>query len=229
MSLLSDPSVKNDGVLLRQVFVDRRIVQDNSGVLVGCNVGLYGPGIKTTAVSSRVTYDRTQSWLINANKMTIRARIRTGAANNGATRHLIAKTNTGYNDNQFFFGLFTNYRPFMAIANAVADTSQYSITDASLALSTTYVLHAVYDGTLGVGSRVIQYVNGLAVAATITGMIPAAMRANTIPLTLFNLNGGNTLAPDTDFTLLDCGLWAKALSPADVLLDAFDGAYWSAP
>jgi len=158
--------------------------------------------------------------LINANKMTIRARIRTGAANNGATTHLIDKALSSYANNQFHFLMFTNWRPLVMIANAIADTSQYITANASLSLSTEYILHFVYDGTLAAGSRAALYSNGATLASTITGTIPATMRASPSPITVYNMDGGSILAPATDAVLYDFAIWQRAFSPAEVALDA---------
>lgn len=224
MSLISCPSVRNDGVVFRQCFGARRYVQDASGVLVGCTVGRYEPGIKTTAASSRVTYDNTRALLINSSKMTMRVKLRTGSTVSANT-DLIDKTANALNDNQWLFIIAAGPVPVLYVAASAADLANYAVSATVLAVNSTYVLHAVYDGSLAAGSRVIHYTNGSAPGTVITGVIPTAMRASASPVTLFNRDGGNTRAPDTSATVFDVCLWDRALSAADVALDAADRTF----
>jgi hypothetical protein len=226
MSLLREGTVNNDGCVFRQNFLARRYVLDATGVLVGCTVGLNGPGIKPTAASSRVTYDNTRALLINANKMTIRLRFRTGSAVPPlGWCNFLCKSPTALNDNQFFVQRLNAGQLTLYIANAAGDSGQYISTNLVLAASTEYIAHFVYDGTLVAGSRGVIYLGGTVTASTITGLLPASMRASASPLTVFNLHGGAASAPATDTTLLDCALWSKAFSPDECLLDARDETY----
>lgn len=224
MSLLSTPSIYGDQVILRQQFLDRRMVQDSMGVLVGCTVGRYGPGIMPTAASSRVTYDRTRSALINHNKMTIRVRFKMFSTNNASAKRLITKCPNLLTDNQFFLQFNSNRILTLYLASSAADFANNTGINA-LTLSQTYTIHVVYDGSLAANNRAAWYVDGAAVAFGITGTLPTSMRASASPIALFNHFDSNNLAPDTDFTLYDFCIWNKALSAADVALDAADRTY----
>ena len=227
MSKLSCPHVYQDAIL-RQCFVSRRFVQDAGGVLVGCTVGLNGPGILSTATSSRVTYDRTQSLLINSNKMTVRVRLHTTGPALASNPVLISKGPSALNDNQFAVALASGGggRPYIDIANAAADVSQYCIATSNLLNSTDYVLHWVYDGSLAAANRIALYANGAAIGQSIGGTIPTTMRASASPLCMFQRAGGAAAAPPTDMPVYDFAIWNRALSAADVALDAADRTYW---
>jgi hypothetical protein len=220
MSLLSTATVRSDRIVFAQSFEARRYVQDAQGVLVDCNVGLRGPGIIPTALTSRVTYDRTQSLLVNASKMTIRTRFRTGAVvpNN---KYVVCKGPIAFNDNQWLQiiagGAFLQY-----IAASAVDVANYASCNTLFIASTTYVMHMVYDGALAVGSRIIWYMNGSPAPTTIVGTIPASMRAGASPVTVFQAAGGSTNAPDTDFTLFDVKIWAASLTAQECLDDALN-------
>jgi hypothetical protein len=223
MTLLSTATVRSDKIVFAQDFTSRRMVQDAMGTLVGCNVGLRGPGIIPTALTSRVTYDRTQSLFVNASKMTIRTKFRTGAVvpNN---KYAVCKGPITFNDNQWLQiiagGSFLQY-----IAASAADVANYATCDTLFLASSTYVMHMVYDGALAVGSRIIWYMNGSPAPTTIVGTIPASMRAGASPVTVFQAAGGSTNAPDTDFTLFDAKIWSVALTPAEVADEALNRTY----
>ncbi len=224
--LLREGTTVADSCLWRQGFRLRREVQDQSGVLVGCNVGLYGPGIRPTAASSRVTYDNTRALLINANKMTIRMRFLMPSVIGLASKRLLCKSPTALNDNQFFTGLNlngANYDLIAYVASAAGDLANGFYTTNHVALGATYIAHIVYDGTAAAGSRGIIYLQGAAVATSIFGTIPTSMRASASPLTLFNLNGETAAAPLDGATMYDCALWGgRAFSPGEVSDDAND-------
>lgn len=222
MSLLSTPTVRNDGVVFRQTFGTRREIQDERGVLVGCTVGRYGPGIMPTAASSRVTYEQTRSVLINQNKMTVRIRMRTTGPALAANPVLLAKTPSTFLDNQFHIALAAGGggRPYVAIANAFNDVAQSAVANANLLNATEYVVHWVYDGSLAAANRIAMYAQGIVIAHTISGVIPAVMRAGASPLCLFNWNGGAVAAPPTDVTVYDVCVLDRALSSSECLDDA---------
>jgi hypothetical protein len=225
MTLLSEPSVRSDRLVFAQNFGSRRMVQDGFGVLVGCSVGLRGPGIIPTAASSRVTYDRTQSLLINASQMTVRTRIRTPAAfGAGGNLTVLAKTPSGLVDNQFMIEMQVTGRFLIYVANAAGDASQFAY-PAVLNPSREYLIHIVYNGGLAAGSRVIFYIAGLPVATTIGGTIPSAMRAGASPITIFQRAGGTLNCPPTDFTIFDTRIWSTALDANEVLDDALARTY----
>jgi len=195
------------------------MVQDAGGVLVGCTVGKYGAGIMPTAASSRITYGGTSAWLINANKMTVRTKFRTGVIA-GTPARIICKAPNALNDNQFFLQLDLGTTLSFYVANAAGDFAQAIRANSVLASNTDYLWHCVYDGSLAAGSRAILYNLGSPVAATISGTIPTSMRASSAPLTVFNFYGSSGNAPPTDFVLYDFAIWQRAFSAAEVAADA---------
>lgn len=224
MSLLSESTVNNDGCVFRQSFINRRYVMDASGVLVGCTVGRYGPGIMPTAASSRVTYDNTRALLINASKMTIRFNLRMPSAL-AANVSLLTKWPNGLADNQFALEMLSNRRPLLYVCNAAGDFGQYSLVTNALDVSTSHILHAVYDGALAAGSRVAWYDNGSPIASAITGVIPVTMRAGGSPITIFNRYTMATMAPPADTTLFDAEIWGRAFSAQECADDAADRTF----
>lgn len=217
MSILSTGTVRGDKVVFAQNFESRRMVLDNSGVLVGCNVGLRGPGIIPTAASSRVTYDKTQSTLINATQATWRLRFRTGAVV-PTNKYMLQKGPIAFNDNQWFT-IWDGGHLVLYVAASAADTANYASSDPIVVASTEYIYHFVFNGALAPGSRVKSYVAGLLVGTTVGGAIPAAMRASASPVTLFQNAGGTIHSPATDFTLFDARIWSVALSAIECQQD----------
>lgn len=232
MSLLSTATVQNDKIVFAQSFESRRYVQDASGVLVGCNVGLRGPGIIPTAASSRVTYDRTQSLLINATQMTIRMALRT-SGNGGGPQYCrwLTKIPAAANDNQFDLMIENTgagMRPYLTIAATAADSANYCYMTGVLTASTDYILHAVYDGSAALGNRVIWYAHGLSAARAIVGTIPASMRAGGTKIGVLNYSNGVGNAPYSNVgpgVLYNARIWGVALSAAEVLDDALNRTY----
>lgn len=203
-------------------FPSRANMQSRGAVLVGCAVGADQRGsISPTAASSRVTFGGTQSVLANANKMTIALRFKTSAVL--AAGSIIAKSPDALNDNQWFVQFESGYVA-LYIANAIGDFGQVLYTAATLATSTEYVMHAVYDGSLAAASRGVWYTNGV-VGQTITGTLPTKMRASTVPITVFNRSSGTTRAPSTDFILRSARVYAAAWTAQECADDMANAAY----
>lgn len=213
--------VAGDGTRFRQTFWSPQMVQDDGGVIVATNVSR---GATPTGASARITYVGTESLGINASKMTVRVKLLTTATALASNPVLVAKSPSALNDNQWGIALASGGggRPYIDIANAPADSSQYALATANLLNSTLYVLHWVYDGSLAAASRIAMYANGAVIGQTIGGTIPAAMRASTSPVCLFNRNGGTVAAPPTDVTVYDFRIWDRALSALDVAQDYAD-------
>lgn len=203
-----------DGVVFGDDFYSPASVMDNNGVIVASTISR---GISPTGVSGRVTYVGTESLLINATQMTLEMRFVTGsAAPPLGWCDYVGKAASALTDNQFFVQRLNDGRLTLYVANAAADTGQYISTNAALAASTEYVAHLVYNGALAVGLRGAIYLDGLVAASTITGTLPASMRAAGAPLTAFNLYGGVNAAPANDTILRSFNVFDFAMDAGAV-------------
>lgn len=221
MSLLAQGTVASDGCIFREQFFDRKMIVDQAGAIVACNVDR---GISPTGTSGRVTYERTTGLLINATQMTIRAKFRTGATF-PVDKSLIAKIPTATNDNQWAVHTFGALTLGIYVSASAADLANLSYMNVALVANTDYVYHVVYNGALAAGSRIVHYSQGAAVANTIVGTIPAQMRASASPVSVFNFSGGANKAPPTDFLLFDFAIWNRAFSAQECLDDARDTTF----
>lgn len=220
MSLLSEGTVANDGCLLRQMFQSRRWVQDASGLLVGCNVGLYGPGLRPTAASSRITYNNTQNVLANAAQATWRLRYRTPAV--FADAAWLHKVDQAWGATLHWGFEFTAAGLMVCYLGAAAANF---FRNAVHSPSTTYIEHFVFNGGLAAGDRGKVYWNGVAQATSIGGVLPTTLVPTAYPVTVFNRANGVNRAPATDAVLLDFAIWGKAMTAAEVLDNALDRTY----
>ena len=211
---LCQGGVAGSGVIFREDFASWTAISDNGGIVVASALPT-GGGISPTGVSGRVTYGGTEALGINATQMTIELWFKTAAAAVATPRRLLAKVPAALNDNQFFVQQSGAGLLNFAVANAIGDYSQQVNTNAALSVSTEYLAHLVYDGTLAAGSRAIIYLNGTVPAQAIAGTIPVVMRANAIPLTVFNFNAEATHAPDTDFILRRVQIYNFALGEGE--------------
>lgn len=217
----------NSGLLFKEDFRTHQLIQSRGGALVGCSVG---NGISPTAASSRVTFAGTENVGINATQMTIVLRFRTGAANIVTSRRFLIKNPAAFNDQQFYVQLDAGGaglagRILFSVAASVADTANFAYANNSFALSTEYHFGIVYNGGLAAASRAAFYVNGSSQALTISGTIPAAMRANSQPVTIYNANGEALYAPPTDFILRSARIYNTAWSAEEVLDDYQNDTY----
>ena len=209
-----EPHVAGDGVVFADSFWSPATVMSQNGVIVAANVSR---GISPTGASGRVTYVGTESLLINATQMTVEVRFRTPSVfPPAAAKGLIAKAPQALGDNQWFVQFATFPALAMFVCNAPGDFANLFYMDPMLA-NTEYVAHLVYNGGLAVGSRGLIYLQGLPVATTITGTLPAAMRASASPVTVLNRDGGAAAAMPTDFILRSFRVMDRALSPAECL------------
>jgi hypothetical protein len=189
-------------------FSSRAAIQSRGAVIVGCQVGAsQGGSISPTAVSSRVTFGGTNAVLDGANRMTIALRFKTPATL--AAGVVLSKSAEALTDNQWFVQFESGYVA-LYIANAIGDFGQILYTSATLALSTEYVMHASYDGTLAAASRGAWYVNGAVAGSSITGTLPTKMRASLVPITALQRSSGTTRAPATDFILRSARIYSVA-------------------
>ena len=171
---MQEALVAGENRIFRADFATRRSIQDLGGVIVACSVPGAG-GVSPTGATGRITFYGTQSLAVKATKMTIALRIRTPAANNAAQTILVAKSPSALNANQWHLTIEANRILRLYVANAAGDTGQFISLNGALSVSTEYAIHAVFDGTLAVGSRAALFLSGAVAASTISGTIPAAM------------------------------------------------------
>jgi hypothetical protein len=202
------------GCRFRESFDSPLAVMDQGGVIVASSFPA-GGGISPTGISARVTYDQTQSLLINASKMTLAVRIKAGTAR-ATLCPLVAKCNVTVVDNQFILLVSTLNAPILYVPVTAADFATYVIATAPLVVGSEYVLHAVFDGTAALASRGILYRNGIVDPSTTFGPLPAALRASGAPLTVFNYHLSATFAPSNDYLMREAFVFDTAFSPAEV-------------
>ncbi len=216
---MQEALVAGENRIFRADFATRRSIQDLGGVIVACSVPGAG-GVSPTGATGRITFYGTQSLAVKATKMTIALRIRTPAANNAAQTILVAKSPSALNANQWHLTIEANRILRLYVANAAGDTGQFISLNGALSVSTEYAIHAVFDGTLAVGSRAALFLSGAVAASTISGTIPAAMTPGIVPVSVLNLNGGTASAPATDTILRTVSIYpGVAFSDADVQQD----------
>lgn len=218
---ISDNMPFSSKCVFKETFYSLNQVQSYGGVVVAATVDR---GISPTGVNGRVTYGGTQNALVYATKATVRVRLRAGTAR-ATLCPLISKCNTPIPDAQWIFLVSTLNAPIFYVPNAAADFVNYCVANAALVVGQEYTLHAVYDGSLAAGSRVILYRNGVLDASVINGVIPVSMRANSVPITIFSYDGSAATAPSNDYFLRDARVHAMAMSAAEVLDDYLNQTY----
>lgn len=204
------------GLVFCESFRTRQLIQSRGGAIVGCTVG---NGISPTAVSSRVTFAGTENIGINATQMTIVLRFRLSASNNAAQTVLLSKSVSALTNNQSRVVVEANRVLRVYVAASAADVANYISADVALVVGTDYHLAVPCNGSLIAASRAVLYLQGAVVASTITGTIPASMRASTAAITAYNPDGGSTLAPAVDTLLRSARIYNTAWSAEEVLDD----------
>jgi hypothetical protein len=210
------------GCVFRESFDNTISVMDNSGVIVASSVDR---GISPLGLSARVTYDQTRTLLINATKMTLALRFRTGAelVPPGTPYRVVAGkcTAAGYANNQFLCMIdhaSAGASPHIYLYVGPGTANSTLIT-AALSVSTEYTVHAVFDGDLAAALRVKWFLQGQSVVISNNGSMPAVMAGTPTPLCALNLDGGSTSAPPNDFILRSVGVFNFAMSPEECLDD----------
>ena len=213
-------NVAGSGVIFREDFASWTSISDNGGIVVASALPT-GGGISPTGISGRVTYGGTEALLINATQMTVEMRFKAGTAR-AVLCPIVVKGNATTPDYQFLFLQGTGNEGVFYVPTAANDAGTYNKTIASYVTGTEYVVHAVFNGALAAASRAAIYKNGLLDPSTMFGTIPAVIRANAIPLTLFNYQAFAANSPSNDFILRRIQIYNFALSAADVALAAVD-------
>lgn len=206
---------KNDRLLLyRETFDSPKQVAGNGGVNSLCSVD---KGATPTTTSAYIQHTKHCNLLSGANKATFVLRFRTASTALGAaSRRLFDKANAALTNVQWIIQESnTQSRMMFHVANALNDFSNFITSSVTLALSTEYVVHIVYDGTLAAASRAKIYINGtLDASATVTGTIAAAMQFCTQAPSVFGLSAGQS--PDSDFKMRSIEVYNAAFAQEEV-------------
>ena len=222
------PKPEGSRLVFSEDFRTRQIIQSRGGVITGCSVGDYiGGSIKPTAVSSRVTFGGTESVGINATALTIACRFRTGVAI-GTDRDICDKNNDGVTDWQWSFCLAsngTNVVLFWFLPTTGNDTGTYIRSSTVPQVSTEYLTHAVFDGSLAAASRGKLYINGVLDTIVVGGTPPTKLRASAYPVSVLNRADGATRAPPNDFVLRSVRIFNSAFSAQECADDYANDTY----
>jgi hypothetical protein len=187
---------------------------DLDGVIVNATVDR---GISPTATSARVTFDQTQSLLVNVNKMTIALRFKTPAAFVVATQTILAKTDVAGALLQFW----TSFYPSAGVTylmTSIGNAAGYFYPTDPLVVSTEYVAHLIFDGTLGAGVRAKTALQGQ-IVSTGYDSIPSIIQAGPYPVTVLNRYADVASAPPNDFILRSVKIFDFAMTAEEVLDD----------
>ena len=223
MSLLREGTVNGDGCVFRQVFATRRRCMDQGGVFYGTPV--VSDGFLISALNTdRIVYVPQTTVGMGAGKMTVRTRFRTPAAFSAMTMLVGVWDATGGGSYRWMVRTTNTGRMDFLVPTNLTDNATYSYQNpGTLVASTEYIVHWVFDGSLANPNRSALYINGASTAKSDTAALPTALTIASRPLCIA---GEKTASSgQAGYIIRDVCVWGKALSAADVLLDALDTTY----
>jgi hypothetical protein len=223
MPIIDYPRPDGSGLVWGCDFQNRLMVQSQGGIIVGSTIG---NGISPTAASSRVTFPGSESVCSNAMQTTIVMRFKTPSVNEATAKAYFSKTVNALTNNQFFMQMEPGFLATLYIAASVGDFSQTMRTTAGTILaSTEYTMAFVTDLTLAAALRGKIYSNGAAITTTLSLGFPTRMQPGVSPITIFNRDGGSTLAPHSSTIIRSLRIYNRAFSAAEVADDYANGTF----
>lgn len=223
MNLLSEATVRNDGVIFRQIFNSRRRIMDQGGVIYGTptvNDGFLISNLNT----DRIVYTARTMEGLGTNKLTVRARLRTPPAFSAITFVVGPWDSSGGGMYRWIMKITNAGRVDFHVPATITDTATYSYQNpGTLSTSTEYIIHWVFDGALANPNRTALYIQGANAAKSDTAAIPATMMLGSIPLCIA---GAKTAAlSQAGYIIRDVCVWLKALSAQECLDDVNDKTF----